>query len=192
MLFVSTVYAKSSAPIFRVSLETIAYPSQSSLAKECDKKVFQSAEQMKTLGYGKEINALIAAYNNKDIIWKTAQDFLAKIQQGEINQANINDYICKDKITCTKQHNEVNLAVDKIQSYSNKALLSVNNKGYFPDRMFVKKNYNEENAIIRVIDFLHGKDAKAIGFITLTYSAKIPFKNWALINMQYNKFEGVA
>jgi hypothetical protein len=54
------------------------------LAKEADKKVLQSAEKMKALGYIEEINSLLAAYKMKDIVWSKAQTIIKKIQQGDL------------------------------------------------------------------------------------------------------------
>ena len=51
---ISPVYA--ARPIFRIGIETIAYPSESPLTKIADVDVLQSVKQMKKAGFSNDVN----------------------------------------------------------------------------------------------------------------------------------------
>ncbi len=182
---ISPVYA--ARPIFRIGIETIAYPSESPLTKIADVDVLQSVKQMKKAGFSNDVNKLFLAYTNRDIAWKTAKTILSKIQDGRINNENISEYTAPDvNVTFISDQNKIGLTIKKIQSYGNLAILSAQqDKGTFPDRMFIKKEYNQDRISIRVIDFVYpdsnNKSKKlAINYITVTLFAEPPYKNWFL------------
>jgi hypothetical protein len=54
--------------------------------------------------------------------------------------------------------------------------------------MFVKKNYGEDYALIRVIDFLYDRPkTKAVAYATLIFSANKPYDQWVLVDIKFDK-----
>lgn len=187
-------HSSCSRPLFRIGIETIAYPSKNPLAKTLDIEVFQSVNQMKKAGYSNDVDQLFLAYKNKDIAWKTAQAIVKKIIDKQINKGNILDYVTQDFKRIFKSHqSKIKLILKEIHSFGDLANLSARqNKGVFADRMFIKKEYNQDRIRVRVIDFVYqntetkNKNTTPLHYITLVLSAEPPYKNWLLTDMDIN------
>ena len=180
LIFILTLFYLSSAaatrPFFRLGIETIAYPSTSPLTKTADKEVINSVNSLKEAGYSEEVDQLFLAYKNRDYAWNTANNLLNNIQ---------------DIKKSLESKNDVDLIIKKIESYGNLAKLSaLPDKGTFPDRMFIKKGYNQDQITIRVIDFVHlsNNKKKSVDYITVVLTAKAPYKKWFLSDIYVKNF----
>lgn len=182
-------------PVFRMDIEILAYPSGSPQATIADKQVIKAINQMRDAGFADRVEKIFLAYKNKDVAWDTAQTILNKIQDGQINSENISDYVSPDFKLSFKSENKMASIFKKIRSYGDLANLSIKKyKGVFPDRMLLKKEFNQDRITIRVIDFVyHDLDSKNIknppvSYIMLALSAEPPYKNWFLSEIYIKKF----
>lgn len=177
-------------PAFRTNIELIAYPTGSAQAEEGDKQVAQAVKQMRQAGFSDRVDKLFLAYQNKNIIWNTAQTILQKLEKGQSTNKALLEYVSKDKKTLFESQNKQG-CVEKNKIYGEGVNLSINSKGVFPDRMLIGQKFNQNEVTAKVISFIYPRGNKIKqtpnNYLTLVLTATPPYKQWFLSNIYITK-----
>lgn len=139
----------------------------------------------------KDTQQLTLAYQQRYQVWTYANKILLGIENGSINSQNLGHYSTLEfNRSIQSDRNRMQMLLEKFKSFGNKLELTLKeNKSVVSDNMLIEKQLGQDTVRIQINHFLNPptykevKASKPYYYLSLTFKATAPYKNWRLSGM---------